>query len=339
MLSLLVGIPLIYILAFHAVKMFIPDWSQPDRGFAVFEKQWSRIFAIAGAAATILAVSVDFFTPASTMTALVVGVISGLLGISAYTDGVVGKVPSELSSITVNSAFILGIGALVVNSLNLKEAQNFYQSIYLYTPGDSWLWIGAGVAVGLIGFLGWMRFNNTIGLIAILFSALGLWTSAYVGLKALSLTLGNQFGNLEFWNSFLSTGLAGVLAFILFTVAFELGAGSKLGGADTQALYAAGWAFGAIVGPAYLALGLVVAAFVQLIIHILARFINFGGYYKEIPNSSLKMKSLQRKWDKKGLEGQPPTHHKALALPFLPVMNVCLIAITVTTVSGLINVY
>jgi hypothetical protein len=339
MLSLLVGIPLIYILAFHAIKMFIPDWSQPDRGFAVFEKQWPKIFAIAGAAATILAVSVDFFTPASTMTALVIGVISGLLGISAYTDGIVGKVPAELSSITVNSGFILGIGALVVNSLNLKEAQNFYQNIYLYTPGDSFIWIGAGVAVGLIGFLGWMRFNNTIGLIAILFSALGLWTSAYVGLKSLSLVLGNQFGNLEFWNNFLSNGLPGVLAFILFTIAFYLGAGDKLGGADTQALYAAGWAFGAIVGPAYLALGLVVAAFLQLILHVVANFIPVGGYMKSMPNGPLRKWWLKRKWAKKQLEGQPPTHHEALALPFLPVMNICLIAVTVTTVSGLVNVY
>jgi hypothetical protein len=340
MATLLAGIPLIFILAFKSVKMFIPDWSNPDRGFFMFEKNWAKIFAIAGASATLLALAVHAFTPANVITSLTIGVISGLLGIAGYTDGNIGKVPSEISSLTVNVAFFLGISTLVIGALNLSTAPKFYQNIYLYTPGDPWIWIGGGLAVTFIGFLAWLRLPFLGSLIAIMFSALGLWVSIYVALRGLSVYLGNTFGNVDFWTAFLSYGLPGVLLFVLFTVAFELGAGNKMGGADSQSLYAAGWGFGAIVGPAYIAVGLIAAAALQLVLHVLARYINFGvGYYKDIPNSLIRQKLVDNKWKKENKEGEAPKTHKSLALPFLPIMNACIVITTVAVVSGSLTIY
>lgn len=325
MITILASIPIIFILAYLSVRNYIPEWNEPDRGFRFFKDDWGKIFLGAGAFATLLSLLLEVATDANIITSIAVGAISGLLLIGSYTDSLVTKVPGEISSMVIKFSFALGFAALISNALENPQIK-FFETFYIYSWGqDPYIWILGGIGVCFIGFLLWMRMNNIIGMLAICLSAAGLFISIYMTLEWI---VQSFFISDAFWSYFFRHGLASMFAFVLLVVALELAAGSKLGGADSQALYAIGWGFAAIVGQTVLALGLIVACFVQLLLHFVAKPLKIG-HEKEVQNSSFRQARINKKWLG---EGAAPTTRKVWAVPFLPVMNISIIATVVTAI-------
>lgn len=323
MISILASIPIIFILAYLSVYKHIPEWNEPERKFRVFKDDWPKIFIGAGIIATILALLINVGTEANVITSISIGAISGLLLIGSYTDFLITRVPEEISKMVINFSFILGFGTLIANGLSSPQPK-FFQTLYIYPWGqDLYIWILGGIAVCFIGFLMWMKSTDVLGIIGICLSAAGLFISTYM---ALTWVVQTFFASNAFWSYFLLHGVVSMLAFVLVIVALDLSASNKgLGGADGKALYAMGWAFAAIVGHIVLAIGLIIACAMQLLFHVIAKPLKIG-HEKELPNWKIKQFFINLLWKWKKREGDPPTTHIHWAVPFLPVMNISMIA-------------
>lgn len=312
----------------------MPAWSYPDRGFRMFEDEWVKMFTVAGAGATFFGMALDLLTSASTITAFSIAAVSGLLMVAAYTDMLVGKVPLEISHTTLWTGFFLGLGALTANSFNPEDFQRYYNTIPLLFGGNEWLWIGGGIAVGLIFFLAWLRVKSLLSLVLILISMMGFWIAATAGLSLAAVGLSQWLGHDEVWRNIFVYGIPSMLIVVFFAVAFDLGAGNYMGGADSQSMYAAGWGFAGVVGGVVIGAGVFVAAFLQLGLHLLRKPLGLPGKEKAIKRSA-GMKQLTKGWyavtGRKGKE--LPETRIAMALPFLPMLNLSVVGATVIAIA------
>lgn len=328
-LQIIGGMPILYIAIYFYLKPLIPAWSEPDRGFFVFEKEWPKIFLYSGIFATVTGVLLDLFTTASTITAFSVSAVAGLLLIAAYTDMLVGRVPLELSHTTLWTGFGLGLGALIVNGFQVENFQRYYQVIPLMFGGNEIMWIGGGVAAMLAFFMLWRRIRSLVSLVFILLSVLGLWVALTAVSSLIATGLSDWLGYDEAWRNIFIYGIPSMLIVVFFAVAFDLGAGIHMGGADSQSMYAAGWGFAGVVGGIIIGLGVVVASFIQLLLHVFRKPLKLTGKTKTLKRSSLTISLLKFWYTVTGRKGKEISETKtAIALPFLPTLNVSVIGAT-----------
>lgn len=335
MIPILLGVPSLFIGFYLAMQHFIPSWSEIGRGFQVFEKHWGKIYGIAGVFATATGLILHNVAGVSLPVSFSVSAIIGLLLVSAYTDFITGKVPLEHSNLTIWVAFILGVGSLAMTAFggNPSLVNAYYDnSNVIYMGSDQWLWLGGSFGVALILFLIWFRTANNwiVSLFAIILGSSALWVACYAGLSLLNLWLVSLMPQLNSqWPALLIFGLPSMLIIVLLTVAFDLGAGNKMGGADTKAMYAAGWAFGAVIGGVNVGIALIVACLVQIIIHTFAKPLGVKGIEVKALNGPKRQAKLDAKWEEEGKEGSAPTFTIRRKLPFLPVMNLSIIVTVV----------
>lgn len=324
-------IPIVYIVAYLTTKQHIPAWSEPDRGFQSLEHKWPKIFTWGGISATIVAVLLLVFTPLNVVTAIALAITSGFLLMGAYTDNLLYKVPVELSDLNIRVSFILGMGALLYNGLIISEGtQKFYDTPAVILFGEWYYWLLGGLLIGFVGFLIWMRISGLLGLLAILVSAAGLWVALYAGMSTLAdwlytTSIINVISP-EGINSILVYGVPSALAVVLVASAFQLGSDGKMGGADPAAMYAVGWSFGPVIGGIVVGIGVVIAALVQLILHIVARPLKLGGRERTVPHDPIVYSFKKAVWKIKRKEGEPEKTYTALSLPFLPTLNIVSVA-------------
>ena len=159
MLTVLLGMAIVFAGSYIAVKPSIKEWSYPDRGFAMFEKEWPKIFAGSYIVGALLATAIWFKTDYNTSAALIVGIITGLLAIAAWTDVHVFKVPSEISNLTIAIS-----GAIAVVYIAFGGVSKLPLVYYTYLPyiklEDFLMFAGICLGVGLIGFLGFLRIKS-----------------------------------------------------------------------------------------------------------------------------------------------------------------------------------
>lgn len=331
-------IPIVFIASYLALKPLVPAWSEPDRGFHTFEKEWPRIFTGGGIGAIIVTVLLMIFSSTNIVTALTLGVTSGFLLMGAYTDSIIHKVPAEFNELAIRISMILGLGALVYNGFAISEgSQKFYDTPAVILIGDWYYWLAGGLLVGLVGFLIWMRISGIVGLLAILITAGGLWVAFYAALRELAIWLSNSsFVNVmspEGIYSVLVFGIPSALAVLLVASAFQLGADGKMGGADPAAMYSVGWTFAPVIGGIMVGIGVIVASIVQLLLHAVARPLKLSGRVREVPHDPLVYSFKKLWWKVNNKEGTPPKTYKSLGLPFLPVLNLSAIVTMIVAIS------
>lgn len=331
MINVIVGIPIIYIGIYFSLLPFMPAWSHFSRGFATFEKSWKNIFLTTGIIAIIIGVTLKLFTEASDATAVSVAAVSGLLIAAGYTDSVVGKVPKELSATAILTGFILGIGALIINGTNPDDYQRFYKTIPLVFSGQELIWLGGGAAVFLIFFLVWFRVRGLIlSIFSMVITAMGLWVALTAGLSLIAKALTANFGEPMIWQNILIYGLPSMLVIALLTVAFDLGSSTAMGGADADSMYASSWAFGAVVGGIVLGWAVIVAAVIQLLLHLFAKPLRLVTRDKVMPNTFYTRSWYRITGRRELAEAETRIAH---SLPFLPVLNISVIFVTIFAIA------
>ncbi len=320
-------IPILYIASYWYLKPHISEWSEPDRGFKIFENEWKKIFTITGSIATGIAALLILFTPANALTSISIASVAGFLLIGAYTDSLTSKVPSEISSWMFWVALFTGGGALIANSFNVTDNQRFYTTYLLQIPQDQvWFYVLGGILACLVFFLICAKVGGMVGLFSMVFSVVGLWVSTYALATQISAWFTNLFNvDAVVWVNLFEYGIPSIFAVVFLAAAFDIGADGRMGSADPQAIYAVGWVSAAVIGGITIGVGIFIAAFVQIIVHFLAKPLGLPGKVKHIPYNRIHQKYLNRKWEKKGLEGEAPTTYTRVATPFLPVLNITMI--------------
>lgn len=328
-------IPVIFVASYFYLQKYVPEWAEPERGFLPLEKSWKKIFTVNGIIATGIATVLMLFTTAGTATSITVGLVSGFLLVSAYSDLITSKVPLEILKLTFWVSLLFGAATLIINSINVTDNQRYYSTIPLIMNEETaWYYALGGVVAFLAGLLIWRRAYGIIGLVSALIAFVGIWLALYVGLVSLTGWMTTTFPdvNNEVWRNLFVYGLPTILLVLCVTAAFDVGTYDKMGGADSQALYAVGWGFAGIVGGITIGIGVMVGAVLQLLLHLFANKLGLPGKRKTVRNDPIKQFFINLKWKLWKKEGTPPTVYTAVALPFLPMLNVSIICVTLITI-------
>jgi hypothetical protein len=305
--------------SYIALQPHFAGWSERDENFKprfeVFENRWGLIFTVAGVVALVSATLAYFSSDQNPYVGYLIGTFIGLLGIPAWTDAHVFKVPLEISKWTLWLAMGLFFG-FVFTGLSHK-LPILYTTLYpRFDWGTFWPFAGGCVAVALIGFLLAVKSKgNTAFLLSLAMMFMGLYLAGYALIASIEtsvLATGDSY-----WIGVVHTML---IAYVFLGVAagYDLFLPrSGIGGADTLIFYTVGFAFSWWVTPYLLFVALLVAFFLQLMLHLVAKPLDLG-YLKTVKNSPIRQMVVNGKAKRKGVE--PATTHEARAVPFVPML-------------------
>jgi hypothetical protein len=315
MLTVVFGLPAIFILSYLVLKPYFPAWSL--RGFERFENKWPQIFFTSGCIAVAVALLAWWRSDYNVTLGLIVGLLAGFFFIAAWTDAQTHKAPAELSGLTIA---VLAVAALVGIVTNVQMPKVYNGDFFPRVPVDNWTqFAGILVAVMLIGILGFIKIGQlSIAYICLFASYIAFFVLVYSGISWVFVNSTNyDLQNIGYKLFALWAVLGLVLLLDIFVGA------DKFGRADIKALYAITFA-AAWWMSAYMTWMVILAGFfMQAILHVVAKPLNIGTT-AEVAVTSLhklwwKIKSI---FNKKYREIEMPTHYVAWRVPFLPVLAI-----------------
>jgi len=305
MVTVVTGEILVFIASFLILKPYFVAWS--SRGFLEFENSWPKIFMGGGAFAVISSL-LAWWKSDNLGVALIFGLMAGFFAIAAWTDGLTGMIPSEISDLTTWLAFAFMAGSLF---LNMPMPHLYFTYLPLILPATYLTFVAGCVGVILLMLL-------TIKKVSFLF-----WTALFIGFTALfligyaSIDLLIQLPQDPYWRN-LGLNVMDAYLFLSAIALFDLLAGHGMGKADMKLLYAAGFAFAWWVSWYYLFVIMLVAMVIQMIVHLFGKRLDLGRL-KTMNNSGLRQLWVNWKNKDKAKEDIPTTH-VSLAIPFLPIL-------------------
>lgn len=325
MIAVLLSLGVTFLGSYIVLKKNFKEWSNPERGFAMFEKSWHKIFLSAYGFAAFTSTIAWFKADYNSNIAFIVGLMAGLVAIAVWTDLHVYRVPSELSDLTTWFGFII-----MVVYLGFNQFATFPVMYYTYLPviyfGDFLTFAGICAVVGGLAFIGFLRVKSTsVAMLSLLVTFTAVFLIGYAVLSGLSgLALGS------YWHDIIRATLV-AYTFLGLIAAFDVFLGDGIGKADIKILYALGFAFSWWFSAYLLALAFLAGVVLQLILHLIAKPLNLG-YPRTIKNKLLRQSfvriSYNRKYRKSPeLKSLNPiaTTHIAHATPFVPMLATGLI--------------
>lgn len=304
MITVLLGIAVVFVSAYLILKPNIVDWNQ--RGFELFTDSWNRIFLVAGLIAEIAALLGWWQSNFNPLVGLILGLLAGFFAIAAWTDAHVRKVPLEISNLTVYVAFAFLVGTALTNA-NLPILNFTYLPVV--AANDFWTVLGVSAVVMLAGVIGFIRVKGSLGWVALFIGFVGLFVFGYTAISGL------RGLDDPYWQA-VGVKLLTTFVFISIVMLFDVFFGHLIGGADMKAMYAAGFGLTWWVGFYSLIIFMLAGFVIQALLHIVGKPLGIGEMrtVKNGPIRQLWVKSRAK--DKTNV----PTTHEALALPFLPVL-------------------
>lgn len=308
MLNVIIGLTLIFLASYIIIKPRIDEWNQ--RGFEQFLDSWDKIFLLAGIGGVAIGIFAWWRSDYNPLVGFIMGLLAGFFGIAAWTDSIVRKVPSEISNLTNLLAF--GFFAVIVltnTSLPEVASQTFLPRIGI---ADFWTFFMVSALIAVVGVLGFIKVKSSVGWLFLFVSFLGFFLAVYALISWL------KFGVVDSYWYNVGDKLLITWVFIGMVMLFDAFFGHLIGGADMKAMYAAGWAYGWWLDSYSLLVIMLVGFTIQGILHIFGKQLAIGELrtIKNGPIKQLWVNIKNRKLDKSLI----PTTHKAIALPFLPVL-------------------
>lgn len=311
MLNVILGLGIVFLGSYVVLRPNFKEWSNPDRGFSMFEKDWHKIFAGGYIVSIVFSLLSWVKSDYNIGVAFIVGMMAGLLGIAAWTDAHVHRVPRELGSLTVLLSFGWAVAALAGGGALTMPL--VYNSFLPYIDLSDFLaFAGISFIVGLLGFLGFLRIKSKIYMVGLFISYVALYLIGYALISGIgALPMDSYFDNIWRAALILYTFLGVVWAYDIFLPS------EGIGGADKTIFYGIAFAFSWWFSAYLLFVALLIAFTLQLIIHLVAKPLGIG-YLKEVKNHGLMKTIASSKAKRQGVEVSDT--RLARAVPFVPML-------------------
>lgn len=325
MITVILSLGIAFLGSYLVLKKNFKEWSNPDRGFAMFEKSWHKIFLSSYIFAVFTALIAWLKTDNNISIAFIVGLMAGLIAIAVWTDLNVYKVPSELSDLTTWFGF-----AIMVAYLGFNQFSTFPVVYYTFLPviyfADFLTFAGICAVIGGIAFIGFLRIkSNLIAMMGLLIAFTAIFLIGYAVLSGLS---GMNLG--LYWNDIIRAILV-AYTFLGLIAAFDVFLGDGIGKADIKILYALGFAFSWWFSAYLLSVVFLAGVVLQLLLHLVAKPLNLG-YPRTMKNKFLRQVMVNTSYNIKyrknpELKALTPvsTTYIAHATPFVPMLATGLI--------------
>lgn len=325
MITVLLSLGVTFLGSYLVLKRNFKEWSYPDRGFAMFEKSWHKIFLSGYGFGVFTSIIAYLKSDNNANIAFIVGLMAGMIAIAVWTDLNVYKVPSELSDLTTWFGFII-----MAAYLGFNQFATFPVMYYTYLPviyfNDFLTFAGICAVVGGLAFIGFLRIkSSSIAMLSLLVTFTAVFLIGYALLSGLSgLALG------AYWHDIIRATLI-AYTFLGLIAAFDIFLDYGIGKADIKILYALGFAFSWWFSAYLLAVAFLVGVVLQLLLSIVAKPLNLG-YPRTMKNKMLRKLFVRiayyikyRKSPELKELSPMATTHIAHATPFVPMLATGLI--------------
>ncbi len=360
MFDMLLMLVITMIGSYLVLKPSMASWEIPDEEgrerFIYFKGKWPTIFAVATFIGGIVG-SYAWWLTNDTAIGYIMGLLTALLGIAAWTDIHVFKVPADLSVLTLwlSIGFFLAM-LFTGNAYHMQQSAHIifqFMPIVQFDMNGLWFFIITLVLVAIGFFVALRAPGDTLFMSGMFLMFFGSWLFLYGMVRAVGLLPAIE-GN-EYWAEF----------FYVLLVAYPflgIAAGyyiflppDNIGGADTIIFWTFGFGLSFWISSFNLFVALLVAFLLQLVLHVVAKPLKLG-YYKDVKNSRTRQSFIDRKFYKNlnklinehensnendpeinqeiarysvirslilsGEPVRPNKKHKAYPVPFIPMLSI-----------------